>query len=144
LGANKPGVSDSEFEVLQVLWDEGRGKVRDIFHTLRAGGQNWTYATVLTLLRRLEAKGYVQADKSEFAHTFRASVSREKMLRQRLRGLANRFCGGATAPMILALVKGRAPSAEEIRQVRRVLDELEEEEREKERLKPKASGKKRG
>ena len=128
MDSNKPRVSDSEFEILQVLWDEGPGKVRDVLCILRDRRHNWTYATVLTLLRRLEVKGYVRADTSEFAHTFRASISRDKMLGQRLRSLANRYCGGATAPMILALVKGRKPSPEEIRQVRRVLDELEKEE----------------
>lgn len=128
MGSNRPSVSDSEFEVLQVLWDEGPGRVREVLRILCARGHRWTYATVLTLLRRLEAKGYVRADKREFAHTFHASVSREKMLRHRLRSLADRFCGGATAPMVLALVKGRKPSPEEIRRVRLILDELEREE----------------
>lgn len=144
MGSGKPNISASELAVLEVLWDRGPAKARAVFDTLGDRGCQWTYATVLTLLRRLEAKGYAQADKSEFAHVFRASLSRENLLWQRLRGLADRFCGGTTAPMILALVKGRRPSSDEIRQVRRVLDELEREGREKDRLKPKPPGKNAG
>jgi hypothetical protein len=69
LAAPKPEVSESEFEVLEILWQSGSGKARDVFESLRERGSGWTYATVLTLLRRLEAR-VTSAPTSEFAHVF--------------------------------------------------------------------------
>ena len=52
-----PTIPDSELDVLKVLWDRGQGTVREVLETLRAAGRQWSYATVATLLDRLETKG---------------------------------------------------------------------------------------
>jgi predicted transcriptional regulator len=84
---------------------------------------------VLTLLQRLEAKGYVASDKTGLAHVFRAQVSRDRLLRQRLKDLANQLCEGTPAPLVLALVENQHFSAVEIEQFRRLLDRLEQAKR---------------
>ena len=118
-------VSASELEVLKVLWEHGPGTVRDIDKVLRRRRLRWAYTTVLTLLQRLEAKGYVASDKSGFAHVFRSAASRDKLLRQHLDVLADQLCDGAATPLVLALVRGHRFSAEEIEQFRRLLDQAE-------------------
>ena len=118
-------VSDTELEVLKVLWDQGSGTVRDVHAVLRRQGRSWAYNTVLTLLQRLEAKGYVTADKGGLAHVFRPARSRDELLRDHLRELADQLCEGAPAPLVLALVQGQRFSAEEIAQFRQLLDRLE-------------------
>ncbi len=122
--SRRPPISEAELDILKVLWEHGPGTVREINGLLRQG-RRWAYTTVLTLLQRLEAKGYVASDKSEQAHVFRAGVSRARLLRQRLKELANQLCEGAAAPLMLALVEGRRFTAEELEQFRRLLDELE-------------------
>jgi BlaI family transcriptional regulator, penicillinase repressor len=52
---NQPGLSDSEREVLKVLWDRGPGTVREINAELSRRGRHWAYTTVATLLQRLAA-----------------------------------------------------------------------------------------
>src|SRR5437868_2698287 len=78
--ANAPRttVSDAEREVLKVLWEAAPLAVRDVVATLTERGQAWTRSTVITLLQRLERKGYVDCDKSQSAFIFRAAVSREQ------------------------------------------------------------------
>ena len=118
-------VSEAELEVLKVLWEKGPGTVRVVNAVLRRQGRRWAYTTVQTLLQRLEAKGHVRSDKSGPAHVYRAAVTRARLLGQRLRDLADQLCGGAASPLLLALVEeGRFPP-EEIRRLRRLLDELE-------------------
>lgn len=117
-------VSETELEVLKVLWDIGSGTVREINEVLKLRKRRWAYTTVLTLLTRLQAKGYVEAEKSAVAHVFRASVSREELLRQRLSGLAEELCEGTATPLVHALVQGHRFSSEEIEGFRRLLDEL--------------------
>jgi BlaI family penicillinase repressor len=120
-------VSDSELEVLKVLWAQGPSTVRDVAATLRRQRRRLAYNTVLTLLSRLREKGYVGADRREHAHQFRATVSREDLLGSSLAALADRVCDGTASPLMLALVKGQRFSADEIAAFRRLLDTLEPE-----------------
>jgi predicted transcriptional regulator len=123
--ARRASISETELDVLKVLWEQGPGTVRVLHHHLRRQGRRWAYTTVLTLLQRLEAKGYVSSDKSSLAHVFRPAVTREKLLRQRLKDLANQLCEGTATPLVLALVEGQRFTAAEISQFRQLLDQLE-------------------
>jgi BlaI family penicillinase repressor len=114
-------ISDTEFDVLKVLWEHGPGTVRQVNDELG----RWAYTTVQTLLTRLEKKGYVACDRSPFAHVFRPVVSREELLRRRLGELVEQLSDGAATPLVLALVEDHRFSAEEIEQFRRLLDRLE-------------------
>jgi predicted transcriptional regulator len=121
----KPPISQSEREVLIVLWEQGPGTVREIGQRLRRSGRRWAYTTVMTLLGRLEAKGYVSSDKSGFAHVFSAAVSRDDVVQQRLEALAEEFCDGEPAPLLLALVQGHRFNADELAEFRRLIRDLE-------------------
>lgn len=118
-------LSEAESEVLAALWELESATVRQVNELLQNRGKQWAYTTVQTLLQRLEDKGCVTRDTTEFAHLYRASVSRDEILLRRLEGVAERFCGGLTAPLILALVRGRRYSPKEIRQFRDLLDQME-------------------
>jgi predicted transcriptional regulator len=120
------GIGQIELEVLKVLWEHGPSTVREV-HALLQQQEDRAYNTVLTHLQRLEAKGYVASDKSGVANVYRAVVSRERMLKQRLRDLANQLCEGTATPLVLALVEGSRFTPEEIEQFRRLLDELDAE-----------------
>jgi predicted transcriptional regulator len=125
LEARRTSISETELEVLKVLWENGPGTVRALNELLRRQGRRWAYTTVLTLLQRLEAKGYVFSDKSGVAHVFRPAVTRDKLLRERLKDLANQLCEGTATPLVLALVEGQRFTADEINQFRQLLDQLE-------------------
>lgn len=119
----RPGLSEAERDVLRALWDEGPGTVRQIRGWLEARGRTWAYTTVLTLLQRLAAKGCVASDASGPAHVFRAEASREDLLQDRLRNLADELCEGETAPLVLSLVTNHKFSPEEIARFRAILAE---------------------
>src|SRR5436190_1068394 len=118
------GLSETELEVLKVLWDRGPSTAREMGDVLRGQGRRWAYTTVLTLLQRLEAKGYIDSDKSKMAHVFRPVVSRDKLLRQRLKRLASDLCEGMATPLLHALVEGQRFSTEELEQFRDLIDRL--------------------
>jgi BlaI family transcriptional regulator, penicillinase repressor len=125
VAAHRPSTSQAELEILKAIWEHGPGTVRQINVRLSQSGRRWAYTTVLTLLQRLQAKGYVASDKTGLAHVFRAVVSRDRLLRQRLKDLANQLCEGTPAPLVLALVQNQRFSDEEIEQFRKLLDQLE-------------------
>jgi predicted transcriptional regulator len=122
-------ISDSEREVLKVLWEHGPGTVRQIDEQLRKKRRRWAYTTVLTLLVRLEAKGYVTADRATAPHVFRAAVSQQDVVRQRLADLADDFCEGEATPLVLALVENARYSPQEIEHFRRLIDQLDAKKR---------------
>jgi len=124
VAAVPPGIGQIELEVLKVLWEHGPCTVREV-HAFLQGQEDRAYNTVLTHLQRLEAKGYVTSARSGVANVYRAAVSRERLLKQRLKDLANQLCEGTATPLVLALVEGSRFTPEEIGHFRRLLDELE-------------------
>lgn len=77
---NQPDLSESEREVLRVLWDRGPDTVREINAELTRRGRRWAYTTVATLLQRLCAKQYAASNPSTIPHVFRAAVTRDDVL----------------------------------------------------------------
>ena len=122
--ARRVPVSDAELEVLKVLWSGGPATVRDVAAALRKQRRRLAYNTVLTLLSRLRDKGYVATDRRDTAHVFRPVVSRDDLLGSSLTALAERICDGTASPLVLALVREHGLSAEEIDDLRKLLDEL--------------------
>lgn len=121
----RPAISDAELAVLKTLWDHGPQTVRDVAELAAREGQAWTRSTVITLLQRLEKKGYVGSDRSQFAFVFRAVVSREEVMHARLVELAGELCDGEALPLVLAFAEQHRFSAEEIARFRKMIDKLE-------------------
>ena len=80
---------------------------------------------MLTLLTRLRDKGYLANDKAGTSLIFRAVISRNEMLRQRMTALADQVCDGDASPLVHALVKGNSLTAIDIAELRKLLDQLE-------------------
>lgn len=122
--AERPELSDAELEVLKRLWALGPSTVRAVHGAAAAGGRSWAYTTVQTLLNRLRDKGYAEAAAggAGTALVYRAIASRDDLLRDRLDELADRYCEGAPAPLVLALVQGRRLPPEEVARLRALLD----------------------
>lgn len=111
--------------MLKVLWELGPATVRAVNAAVEQLGYQWAYTTVQTMLQRLEAKGYVQCVKGRPANTYAAALSREAVLSRRLRDLADQLCGGTSSPLLLALVEDGSLTSDDVRQLRRLLDDLE-------------------
>jgi BlaI family transcriptional regulator, penicillinase repressor len=121
----RPPVSDAERDVLDVLWEHGPAGVREVSGRLSKRGQSWSRSTVITLLQRLEKKRYVASDKSGFAFTFRAVVTRDELADQRLRELADELYDGQAAPLLLAFATRQRFTPAELVELRRLIDDLD-------------------
>ena len=118
-------VTDAELAVLQVLWDRGSVSVREIAEDIYPGGGNSEYATAQKLCERLLAKGCVARDRRRRPHQFRAVLDRQAMIGRQLKSVADRLCEGAYVPLINHLVQGGALSADEIKSLREVVEQLD-------------------
>jgi predicted transcriptional regulator len=123
-GLPRAGMSDAERDIMQCLWEEGPGTVREVQERMAARGPDWTRSTVITLLQRLEAKGYVSSDRSAHAFVFHAAVSREDFVQQRVQELADQLAGGRAASLLLAFAQRQRLSAQEIHELQQLIDQM--------------------
>lgn len=118
-------ITESEREVMKILWGCKSATVREIRDLLAAEGRQWAHTTINTLLTRLEQKRCVTCNRSGFSHVFSAAVSRGELMQQRLASLADDFCDGTRVPLMLALVDGQKFSDDEIEQFKDLINQLE-------------------
>jgi predicted transcriptional regulator len=112
-----PTISDAERQVLLVLWEHGPSAARVVLAHLARAGSGWSRSTVITLLQRLERKGYVASDKSGHAFLFRAAVTR-------MSELADDLCDGQWMPLLLAFARREKLRPSEVAEMQRLVDEL--------------------
>ena len=124
-GSVESDVSRTELTVLEVLWERGPSTVRDVDTVLREQGTERAYTTVLTLLQRLQAKGWVTVDGTATPHVFAAAVSRDGLLQHRLEKVAEELTDGAASPLVQCLVENHRFTSEEIDHFRALLDDME-------------------
>lgn len=117
-------VTDGELSILQVLWERGEATSREITTVLYEEVTDPKMASVQKLIERLEAKGCVHRDRSQRAHRFRARVSHEEYLRNRLQALADRVCHGELVPLVTTLLRSQGVSPTEREQLRQLVDDL--------------------
>jgi len=118
-------LGDAELQVLRALWDGGPATVRDVLNHLHQRGRRVAYTTVLTFLTRLEQKGFVKSDKSGQAYIYRAAVSRNQITRSRLKAMLDQLFDGEAAPLVLQLMKTERFTAEELAELQKLIDDLE-------------------
>jgi BlaI family penicillinase repressor len=118
-------VSDKELAVLQVLWDNGPSTIGQVTDALYPRATDADYASVQVFLNRLEAKKHVRRDRMQRAHVFHAATARDDLVGKRLRVVAEQLCGGLMGPLLTHLVKAETLSAEEIQELRQLMDQLD-------------------
>ena len=114
---------DSELAIMDLLWDHERLTARQLREQLYAHSSKAQHGTVQRLLQRLEEKGYIERDDSQFVHQFRAIVSRQAYAGVQLEILASKLTAGSFAPLITHLVEKSKISRDDIEQIKAILDE---------------------
>ena len=121
-----PRPTDAELNLLRVLWDDGPATVRQVREglspKLRTG-----YTTVLKTLQIMTEKGLVRPDESGHAHIYRAALAEEQTQRQLVSELLDRTFSGSASRLVVQALTEKPASPEELADIRRLLDELEED-----------------
>src|SRR3569833_3164543 len=97
----KTPLTNREADIMQVLWDHGPCLVSDVKHHLT---DDLAYATVLSLLRTLEAKGYVKHQAEGRGHRYAAKVQEQAARRSALKHLTDKLFKGSTELLFTHLV----------------------------------------
>lgn len=121
-GLSRP--TDAELEILNVLWQRGPSTVRDVYDAL-SQSREMGYTTVLKLMQIMAEKRLVVRDESNRTHVYEARAPREQTQRQLLGDLLERAFDGSPKKLVMQALSSTKASAEELAEIRQMLDELE-------------------
>lgn len=114
----KISFTDREADIMHVLWERGPSVVSDVQKQLK---DKLAYTTVLTMLRTLEAKGYVGHEEQGRQHRYFATVQQQAAQKSALKHLLGKFFKDSSELLFARLVSDQKLSPEEIRRMRKIL-----------------------
>ena len=115
-----PEFGERELDVMGVLWETGSATVTEVRDRLPA---DLAYTTVLTILRNLEAKGFVRHEGEGKAHRYFPRVARKTAGRSAVAKLIDKMFGGDDAMLVSHLVSDHPLSGEELKRLHAALGE---------------------
>ena len=115
--------TESELEILQILWKKGNASVRDVHEELLATKEAG-YTTTLKLMQIMHEKGLVKRDDSSKTHIYQAAVSKEKTQKHLLNKMIDSLFGGSSGELVMQALGNHKASAEELEEIQKILDNL--------------------
>lgn len=124
MAETKPTPTDSELQILAVLWDQGPCTVRRV-HAEVSARRDVGYTTVLKLMQIMLEKGLLLRDDRERSHVYRPAAPRAKTQRRLARDLIDAAFSGSSKNLVIEALGARRPSAEELADLRKLIDDME-------------------
>lgn len=118
-------ITPAESHVMDALWRRGPLTLDELVTEVSA--HNWGLATVRTLIHRLQKRKAIRSERMGGRVRYVPVLERADYVRTESQNLLDRLFGGQLAPMVAHLAEHRALSPDEIKRLRRLLDELDDE-----------------
>ena len=115
----KEKLFESEAKVMEIIWERGSLSAKEI-SLIAADTIGWNKNTTYTVIKKLEAKGFIRRDDPGFICT--PLVSQEEMQRKEAVSLLNRVFGGSRKALFSALLEDEKLSEQEAEELRRLID----------------------
>lgn len=117
-------LTDREADIIQILWDNGPSVVAEVRNLL---DDKLAYTTVLTILRTLEAKGYVTHDEEGKVHRYSPAIQQQAARKSALSHLTSKLFKGSTELLFAQLVSDKNLTQDQIQRMRKLLEENSED-----------------
>ncbi|OSZ79715.1 transcriptional regulator [Chitinophagaceae bacterium IBVUCB2] len=117
--------TESELEILQILWSRGLATVREVHEEL-AKTKEAGYTTTLKLMQIMNEKGIVKRDDSMRTHVYQAAVNKEKTQKHILGKMIDSLFGGSPTQLVIQALgdDNHKASREELEKIQQLLDSL--------------------
>ena len=115
--------TESELEILTVLWERGLASVREVHEEL-ARTKDVGYTTTLKLMQIMNEKGLVKRDASVKTHIYQAAVSKEKTQKHLLGKMIDGLFGGSSTQLVIQALGNHNASKEELDEIQKLLNDL--------------------
>ena len=117
-----PTLTEAELRLMEVLWQNGPATVHHILEALPPKPM-LAYNSVLTTIRILEKKGYVQHIKEGRAHVYMPLVGKQEATRFEIKNLVGRFFKNSHELLLLNILEDRSINADELKRLSQLLQE---------------------
>lgn len=111
-----------ELQIMKVVWERGEATVHDVRDAL-SRGRKPAYSTILTMMRKLEAKGYLEHEVESRTFVYQATISGHEVQCSMLGDLLDRLFDGSPALLVNSLMEQKHISAAELRKIRKLIRE---------------------
>ena len=118
--------TNSELEILNVLWRRGPSSVREV-HNILDKRRKTGYTTVLKLMQIMAEKGLVTRDEQNRAHVYSALPAESETQRNLVDDLVDRVFGGSAHKLALHALGSKKATPAELAELRKLLDDLEDQ-----------------
>lgn len=118
---NIPSISESEWEIMNVLWDKAPQTANDIIYSLQES-TDWKPKTIRTLLDRLVQKNVVGVNKSLRVYTFYPLYTQDECQRAETESFIKRIYGGTLKSMLVQFIQEDTLSNDDINELRFILN----------------------
>ena len=118
--------TESELEILQILWTKGLATVREVHEDL-ASTKDVGYTTTLKLMQIMHEKGLVKRDDSMRTHVYQAAVNKERTQKHLLGKMIDSLFGGAPTQLVIQALGEHKTSPEELEKIQALLNELKQQ-----------------
>jgi len=115
--------TESELEILRVLWERNKASVRDVHEEL-SKTKDAGYTTTLKLMQIMFEKGLVDRDDSVKIHVYRPIVSREKTQKHLLGKMITNLFGGSPTELVIHALGNHKASPAELEEIQQLLNNL--------------------
>jgi predicted transcriptional regulator len=122
----QPKPTESELEILALLWQMKNATVREI-HEKLAENKDTGYTTTLKIMQNMNAKGLVKRDEQNRTHVYSPSVDKKDTQKNLLNSFVASAFGGSSKNLVMQALGQGNPSKEELDEIRAFLDQLEKE-----------------
>jgi len=118
--------TESELQILEVLWARGPSTVREVFEETRKV-RDVGYTTVLKLMQIMMEKGLVRRDESRRTHIYKARLSKKRTQKRLVSELIDKAFGGSAAGLIGQTLMSRKPGGDELAQIQSLIEQYRKE-----------------
>jgi len=125
----RPEPTRSELEILQVLWKHGPSTVRQVNDTLNEQKRAVQYTSTLKLMQIMVEKNILKRDESAMKHVYSAVVEEKTFKGFMLERFVDSLYEGSASSLMMQLLGNKKPSKEELSEIRKMLDQLDKEEK---------------
>jgi len=118
--------TESELEILQVIWNKGQCTVRDV-HEQLAKTKDAGYTTTLKLMQIMHDKGLVERDTTSKTHLYKALFSQEQAQSNALDKILSTVFKGSTSDLVIQALGQHRASADEIDAIKSFLNKFDQD-----------------
>ena len=112
-----------EMQIMNVVWEKGTATVHDVKEAL-GSGRKPAYSTILTMMRKIEAKGYLEHEVDNRTYVYRPAISQTVARKSILGDILDRLFEGSPTLLLNSLVEQNKVGRDELNELKKLIEEV--------------------